>query len=147
MGFSGGLVVKESICNEGGTGDTVLIPALGRSLGEGKATHSSILAWKILWTEEPGRIQSKGSQKVGHEWATKHALMTHWTDDLFETSLLAQTVKNLPAMQETRVWSLGKEDPLRMWTRSLQRQRKIEVMDSRGGCGQNWCSRTSGTSG
>ena len=44
MGFSGGLVVKESICSEGGTGDTVLIPALGRSLGEGKATHSSILA-------------------------------------------------------------------------------------------------------
>ena len=117
------------------------------TLEEEIATYSNIPAWKIPWTEEPGRIQSKGSQKVGHEWATKHALMTHWTDDLFETSLLAQTVKNLPAMQETRVWSLGKEDPLRMWTRSLQRQRKIEVMDSRGGCGQNWCSRTSGTRG
>ena len=31
------------------------------------ATHSSILAWKIPWTEEPGRLQSMGSQRVGHD--------------------------------------------------------------------------------
>ena len=34
------------------------------------ATHSSILAWKIPWTEEPGRLQSMGSQSVGHDWVT-----------------------------------------------------------------------------
>ena len=34
------------------------------------ATHSSILAWRIPWTEEPGRLQSMGSQRVRHEWAT-----------------------------------------------------------------------------
>ena len=34
--------------------------------GEGKATHSSTIAWKIPWTEEPGRLQSIGSQRVGH---------------------------------------------------------------------------------
>ena len=34
------------------------------------ATHSSILAWRIPWTEEPGRLQSTGSQRVGHDWAT-----------------------------------------------------------------------------
>ena len=34
------------------------------------ATHSSILAWKIPWTEEPGRLQSMGLQRVGHDWAT-----------------------------------------------------------------------------
>ena len=34
------------------------------------ATHSSTLAWKILWTEEPGRLQSMGSLRVGHDWAT-----------------------------------------------------------------------------
>ena len=34
------------------------------------ATHSSILAWKIPWTEAPGRLQSMGSQRVGHDWAT-----------------------------------------------------------------------------
>ena len=35
------------------------------------ATHSSILAWKIKWTEEPGGLQSMGSQRVGHDLATK----------------------------------------------------------------------------
>ena len=34
------------------------------------ATHSSILAWRIPWTEEPGGLQSTGSQRVGHDWAT-----------------------------------------------------------------------------
>ena len=32
------------------------------------ATHSCILTWRILWTEEPGRLQSVGSQRVGHNW-------------------------------------------------------------------------------
>ena len=38
------------------------------------ATHSSILAWRIPWTEEPGRLQSMGSQRVGHNWATSLSL-------------------------------------------------------------------------
>ena len=41
------------------------------SLEESMATHSSILARKSPWTEEPGRLQSMGSQRVGHEWSTK----------------------------------------------------------------------------
>ena len=40
------------------------------------ATHSSILAWKIPWTEEPGRLQSTGLQRVGHDWATSLTLLT-----------------------------------------------------------------------
>jgi len=36
------------------------------------ATHSSILTWRIAWTEEPGRLQSMGSQKVRYHWVTKH---------------------------------------------------------------------------
>ena len=36
------------------------------------ATHSSILAWRILWTEEPGGLQSMGSQRVGHDRARTH---------------------------------------------------------------------------
>ena len=36
-------------------------------LEKGMATHSSILAWRIPWTEEPGRLQSMGSQRVGHD--------------------------------------------------------------------------------
>ena len=38
------------------------------------ATHSSILAWKIAWMEEPGRLQSMGSQRVRHDWATSLSL-------------------------------------------------------------------------
>ena len=38
------------------------------------ATHSSILAWKIPWTMEPGRLQSMGSQRVGHDWVTSLSL-------------------------------------------------------------------------
>ena len=60
-GFLGGSDGKESTCN---VGDLGLIPGLGRSLGEEMATHSSILAWRIPWTEEPGGLQSMGSQRV-----------------------------------------------------------------------------------
>ena len=44
------------------------------------APHSSTLAWKIPWTEEPGRLQSMGSLRVGHDWATLLSLFTfmHW---------------------------------------------------------------------
>ena len=44
------------------------------------APHSSTLAWKILWTEEPGRLQSMGSLRVRHDWATSLSLFTfmHW---------------------------------------------------------------------
>ena len=44
------------------------------------ATHSSTLAWKIPWVEEPGRLQSMGSLRVGHDGATSLSLLTfmHW---------------------------------------------------------------------
>ena len=47
------------------------IRSLGREdpLEKEMATHSTTLAWKIPWMEEPGRLQSMGSQKVGHDWA------------------------------------------------------------------------------
>ena len=45
------------------------VQSLGREdlLEKEMATHSSTLAWKIPWTEEPGRLQSMGSQRVGHD--------------------------------------------------------------------------------
>ena len=46
-----------------------LIPGSGRSPGEEMATHSSLLAWEIPWTEEPGWLQSTGSQRVRHDWS------------------------------------------------------------------------------
>ena len=44
------------------------------------APHSSVLAWRIPWTEEPGRLQSMGWRRVGHNWATSLSLFTfmHW---------------------------------------------------------------------
>ena len=61
---------KESACSAGDAGDLGSIPRSERSLEEDRITHSSILAWKIPWTEEPGRLQSMGSQRVGHYWVT-----------------------------------------------------------------------------
>ena len=62
--FPGGSDGKASVYN---AGDLGLIPEDPR---KETATHSSTLAWKIPWTEEPGRLQSMGSLRVGHGWAT-----------------------------------------------------------------------------
>ena len=51
---------KKYVCN---SGDLGLIPGLGRSPGEGNGYHSSILAWGILWTEEPGWLQNPWGHK------------------------------------------------------------------------------------
>ena len=60
-----------------------------KSLGQedtlkGMATHSNILAWRIPWTKEPGRLQSLGSQNTGHDWATNaHKTREDLLDSLF----------------------------------------------------------------
>ena len=61
------LVVKNLPVNAGDTRDVGLIPGLGRSLEEEMATHSSILAWRIPRTGEPGGLQCTGSQRVRHD--------------------------------------------------------------------------------
>ena len=66
MGFPRWLSGKESACNARDA-DVGLIPRSGRSPGGGgMATQSSILAWRIPWTEESGGLQSMGLQRVGH---------------------------------------------------------------------------------
>ena len=55
-------------------------------LEEEMATHSSILAWKILWTEEPGGLQSKVSQRVGHDWSGWASTHVWLKRDLFSHS-------------------------------------------------------------
>ena len=102
------------------------------------STHSRTLAWKIPWTEEPGRLQSMGPQRVRHDWATE----LNWTEGIiththihtciwmytcewvcmcihlcacmytYWASLVAQRLKRLPPTRETWVRSLGQEDPL-----------------------------------
>ena len=57
-----------------------LIFYLGLSLEKAMAPHSSTLAWRILWTEEPGGLQSMGSLRIRDDWATSFSLFTfmHW---------------------------------------------------------------------
>ena len=59
-------MVKNLPANAEDIRDMGSIPGSGRSLKEGMATHSSILAWRIPWTEEPGGLRSVGLQRVGH---------------------------------------------------------------------------------
>ena len=56
------------------------------------ATHSSIPAWRIPWTEEPGGLQSTGSQRVGHDWATSltHSLSQYRPVDIYTVSYTAR---------------------------------------------------------
>ena len=63
------LVVKNLPANAGDIRDRGSIPGSGMSSGRTRqlATHSSILTWRIPWTEESGRLESTGSQKVGHD--------------------------------------------------------------------------------
>ena len=60
------LVVKNLPANAGDIRDVGSIPGPGRSPGGGHGIHSSIPAWRIPWTEEPGGLQSIGSQRVTH---------------------------------------------------------------------------------
>ena len=67
----GGSDGKESACS---AADLGLIPGLEDPLEKGMAIYSSIFAWRIPWTEEPGGLQSMGSQRVGHDWGTSLSL-------------------------------------------------------------------------
>ena len=70
---------------------------------KGMATQSSILAWKIPWAEEAGRLQSMGSLRVRHNWVIS---------TICSLTVGNSNGKNLPTVWETWVWSLDREDPL-----------------------------------
>ena len=61
------LMVKSLPANAGDLRDAGSFPELGRSPGGGHGNHSSILAWIIPWIEDPGGLQSTGSQRVRHD--------------------------------------------------------------------------------
>ena len=73
QGFPGGSAGKKSACNAGDLGS---IPGLGRSPGEGHGNLSSILAWEISWTKEPGGIYSPQSRKESN--TTEQLAHTHF---------------------------------------------------------------------
>ena len=65
--FPGGSVINNLPTKARDTRDVGSIPGSDDPLEEEMATHSSILAWRIPWTEKPGGLQSMGSQIVGHD--------------------------------------------------------------------------------
>ena len=77
------------------------------------APHSSILAWKIPWMEEPGRLQSKGSRRVGHDWATSLSLFTftHWRRKWQPTLvLLPGESQGLGSLVGCQLWGCTESD-------------------------------------
>ena len=66
-GFPDGSAGKESACIAGDIGDSVSSLGWEDPPEEGMATHSSILAWRIPWPEEPDGLQSIGSQRIGYD--------------------------------------------------------------------------------
>ena len=108
VGFPGGSDGKESACNVGDLGS---IPRLGRSPGEGKGnTHSSIPAWRIPWTEEPGRVQSMGSQRVGPDGAT-------FTFSSITDSVDMNLSKLWETLKDRESWHAAVHGVAKSWTR------------------------------
>ena len=83
-GFPGSSDGKK-FCDAGNLGST---PGLGRSPEEGMATHSSILARRIPWTEEHGGLQSMGLQRAGHDWVS-NTLTSTWSIGVITKSLVS----------------------------------------------------------
>ena len=83
------------------------VPSLlgwGHPLEEGVATRSSILALRIPWTEEPGRLQSLGSQRVRHDWATNTTQQCLSGSDWRESVLMALCAPDLVGNTATQQW-------------------------------------------
>ena len=77
------------------------------------ATHSSTLDWKVPWMEEPGRLQSMGSWRVGHDWATSPSLFTfmHWRRKWQSTPVfLLGEFQGLGSLVGCRLWGRTESD-------------------------------------
>ena len=74
LGFPGGSDSKQSACKAGDLGSVL---GWEDTLGEGVAIHSSIIAWEVSWTEEPGRLQFMRLKRVRHDWATEQQQQWH----------------------------------------------------------------------
>ena len=96
--------------------------ALGRKLEKARAPHSSTLAWKIPWAEEPGRLQSMGSLRVEHDWATSLSLFTfmHWRRKWQPTPVfLPGESQGQGSLVSCRLWGRTESDRLK-WLSSRQ---------------------------
>ena len=78
-------------------------------LEKGRATHSSILAWRIPWTEEPGGLQSMGSQRVGHSWASEHMHSRHMEYDINRKNSWINSPKVNASRSRKEFWAASLE--------------------------------------
>ena len=83
-------MIKNLLANAGNIKDPGLIPGLGRFPEDGMATHSSILAWRIPWTEEPGGLQSMGLQS----WTQLKRVVMAWHTPDYQTHDMLTTKKS-----------------------------------------------------
>ena len=92
---------------------SVLYTSILLSPEKAMATHSSTLAWKIPWTEEPGRLQSMGSLRVGIDWGTSLSLFTfmHWRRKWQPTPVfLPGESQGRQGLVGCRLWGLTESD-------------------------------------
>ena len=85
------------------------------------ATHFSTLTWKIPWTEEPDRLQSMGSRRVGHDWATSLSLFTfmHWRRKWQPTPVFMPGESQGPgSLVGCRLWGRGSLVGCHLWGRT-----------------------------
>ena len=117
------------------------------------APHSSTLAWKIPWTEEPGRLRSMGSLRVGHDWATSLSLFTfmHWRRKWQPTPVfLSGESQGQGSLVGCRLWGRTESDGWK-WFGTLNKykglyQSALQVSDSTFVCflSANWEHRLLG---
>ena len=92
------------------------------------APHSSTLAWKIPWTEEPGRLQSMGSLRVGHDWVTFLSLFTfmHWRRKWQPTPVfLPGESQGWGSLVGCRLWGRTESDQLKRLSSSSSSSRSL----------------------
>ena len=118
------------------------VESLGRkdSLKEEMATHSSILAWRIPWTEEPGGLQSIKPQRVRHVWACMHACMhpigKHSPPQVIDISLKRIIFRQSEMVNECLTIAFHIYNKICNWERETQREGKKERRERR------WVSRS-----
>ena len=127
LGFPGNSVSKESACSAGDLGS---ILGSGRFLKKGMATHSSNLAWRIPWTEEPGKLQLTGSERVRHDWTTNiitlHCAIALACQDFYFLVFLPHLVKHT-IQQVLRVHGTGIKTNGQMEQNQLPRNKLKQI--------------------
>ena len=107
------------------------VRSLGREdpLEKEMATHSCILAWRIPWTEEPGGLQSMGSQRVGHDWLT---LLTYRTLECVRSiELLSNTLILLVSNKGLREGKRPSYDPTKLVAKPKSLSPQVICPDSK----------------